>query len=1019
MSKEMWSQVKKFADGDNLDAETLNVPIGQLGERTAYLYSRLKELWASGKMSSVILMDVKLSTEEGRVPVVGNAVYLDTASGRFAAAKATMSLYDDFTTAQSAFTVGILQKKDGDSGNVLVYGSLDLNPTGSPILVRDMIESGESFRPGRYYLSANEAGKLTAHPNGPLIYVCTVSGTVVAGGLNGKAVVTPQFLDLGQSHIHRTAVLTARPAGTHDTTGYLPIDTTVDEGQVGPLALRFGGMFTAENPVDYKFWLDAETATWSDGVRLKWKEWINGGSITEQTAKTTEIRIYAPDVEVQVSNGLTVRLSAPASDSVHAYVGLRKEQREWGSLTFPDAGKGWIGHESTETARVESVDALSILTKSSFGENRTDVNIAFALKSDISNPGKITVGSKFKYGNSIYEFVSSKSSYVGENIPVDMGTCRADSCKFLSDEINKAENGVFCIFDPSYSKVIPDKSEDSVRIVILDGLQLLKYDEKLEEYVATTEGVVNGDDVGYKIPGTVAAFDVFNHEHVILSETPVVESAESCKWIVSGKISFLFYQTSNETLTIPIGTIASCTILDDAPDAVYDYVLGLDAQVANYWPPVPPKSAALLVNGIEMDNQALVPDHPTVAFGRRTIHWFADERGRRPWPEGFVSRDATLDPAYDKVEILHWVRGFQGATGPVTSLQVKPGSPLRLVGYGTEDAANTGDLEIEANLDFSIVAGGAPGFLVPKRTSGGKMIAGPVVERIVGGAGVNVISGAGCPDGQGTVVIALDNGAYVNQFTDIALENAEQAKIGMFPYLRLKGYTGSITTPSAFTATMRVPTNLPNMKYALKITASVFGENGFTGKAQQAACVKFSYNILPDFTAVDAMRYRDLKTSLLKPDSERTVLIPFGHAADGGIVYNGFDPLLISTEDESLTNEDDVVAKVLGKRIPHATDFALQKVIPELKPGYLVGVRFSRAVTPTDGLDAYTGAIGFINLAWSLVAAEDYGTAARPADDLFARNTSTGLYHAVVAVTDGETGRVDLGIDQQGVPRSK
>ena len=208
MSKEMWSQVKKFADGDNLDAETLNVPIGQLGERTAYLYARLKELWASGKMSSVILMDVKLSTEEGRVPVVGNAVYLDTASGRFAAAKATMSLYDDFTAAQSAFTVGILQKKDGDSGNVLVYGSLDLNPTGSPILVRDMIESGESFRPGRYYLSANEAGKLTAHPNGPLIYVCTVSGTVVAGGLNGKAVVTPQFLDLGQSHIHRTAVLT-------------------------------------------------------------------------------------------------------------------------------------------------------------------------------------------------------------------------------------------------------------------------------------------------------------------------------------------------------------------------------------------------------------------------------------------------------------------------------------------------------------------------------------------------------------------------------------------------------------------------------------------------------------------------------------------------------------------------------------------------------------------------------------------------------------------------------------------
>ena len=45
--------------------KVLNVPIGQLGERTAYLYARLKELVAGGKMSSVILTDAKLSTAEG------------------------------------------------------------------------------------------------------------------------------------------------------------------------------------------------------------------------------------------------------------------------------------------------------------------------------------------------------------------------------------------------------------------------------------------------------------------------------------------------------------------------------------------------------------------------------------------------------------------------------------------------------------------------------------------------------------------------------------------------------------------------------------------------------------------------------------------------------------------------------------------------------------------------------------------------------------------------------------------
>lgn len=76
MSKEMWSAVGMFRDGDNLNAEVLNVPIGQLGARTDYLYARLRELLASGKMSSVVLTDVELSTAKGAEPEVGNVVYM-------------------------------------------------------------------------------------------------------------------------------------------------------------------------------------------------------------------------------------------------------------------------------------------------------------------------------------------------------------------------------------------------------------------------------------------------------------------------------------------------------------------------------------------------------------------------------------------------------------------------------------------------------------------------------------------------------------------------------------------------------------------------------------------------------------------------------------------------------------------------------------------------------------------------------------------------------------------------------
>jgi hypothetical protein len=213
---------------------------------------------------------------------------------------------------------------------------------------------------------------------------------------------------------------------------------------------------------------------------------------------------------------------------------------------------------------------------------------------------------------------------------------------------------------------------------------------------------------------------------------------------------------------------------------------------------------------------------------------------------------------------------------------------------------------------------------------------------------------------------------------------------------------------------MRVPTNLPDGKYALMVSASVFGENGFTGRSKRAACITFAYNILPDFSAGEGMMYRNLKTSLMKPDGERTVLIPFGHSSEDGISYNGFDPVFITTDDASLEDKDDVIAKVLGKSIPSTTEF--DKISPELKPGYLVGVRIARAVTQAENEEPYTWGIGFINLSWSLVSLDDYGTVQRVVqEDLFARNTETGLYHEVLASThDGVTSLV---VEQEGVVR--
>lgn len=951
---EMWSQLKKYRDGENLDAENMNVPIEQLGDRTAYLFNRFKAFMDSGPLSAVILTGVGLSTDEGYEPVAGNVVYLDRNTGLFAKAKARMSLYDDFKAANSAFTVGILRRKDGTKGDVVVYGSMNLNPDGAAILESDMIESGEKFRPGRYYLSANEAGKITANPNGPLIYVCTIAGDVDSvGGMSGTAIVTPQFLDIGTSHVHRTAVLTARPAGTKSTAGYLPIDESTSDPLFRPLALRFGGTWTADRKIDYTFYLEQPMPVWPNGVTLRWKE-------DGRASEDFQVKIPAPDIEVPISHGLTARLSMPDSTNEYAYSIPSESQRTWEALTFPDAGKGWLDHE---TVAIAGKDGFRVAIKGKFNPPQEDVNVAFPALTNVFRIPSIVSGTTFTYDGKTYEFTEDVSAYDGSNICVPLGTCTADSALYLVSSVKKNGGaGTLAVFDGAEGS--SSSSGDEALLLVMDGKSL-----SVDGVSASPSYSKEGS--GFNVGDTGIKLVVFDGNGLVLSDVAVVENVESFVWKDAGKISVIIYQESNIEVTVDSGTIVSAVAVDDDPDAIYDYVLGMDPQVANYWPPVPPKSAALVVNGVEMDNKALVPDAPTVSFGKSTIHWFEDDEGRKPWPEVFERRGAEIDPSLDKSEIMHWVRGFQGSTGPVTSLQVKPGSPLKIYGYGTFDHANVGDLEIGADFDFEVHNGGAPGYLVPKRARNGKLIAGPVVERIVGGVGVNIISKAGCPQGQGTVIVALDNGAYGNQFSDVALENAEQAKIGMFPYIRLRGYSGnSIVNPSAFTATVRVPTNLPDGNYALRVTASVFGENGFTGNSTQAACVKFAYNILPDFSAPLKEKYSNLKTGLLKPDSERTVVIPFGHESGTGIAYDGFDPILITTNYKGLESSDDVVEKVIGGDIPYAPDFALQGIVPQLRPGYLVGIRISRAVTQAYGVEAYTGAIGFINLSWSLVSAE-------------------------------------------------
>jgi len=978
----MWPQLTKFENGEDLSAEVLNVPIGQLGDRTAYLYERLRELLDSGKMSSVILTDVRLgdsgdgtdSSDSSDDLRVGSVVYIDSENGTFSKARATMSLYDDFKAADSAFSIGILVRRDAYSsnGDVLVYGKMGLS-AGIPIAVSDMIQEGETFRNGRYYLSSNEAGKLTASPNGPLIYVCSITGEVSGSGVfsSGSAMVTPQFLDIGMSHIHRCAVLTARPAGTLSTAGYLPVSYDVEDPSSAP-TLTFGGTWTAETDVTYSFWLVSPSSGssdggWPNGVTLYWTETPTGGSPVEGS-----VQIPGPGIEVPISNGMTARVHFPESNSGFAFRDLTESQRTWPALTFPEAGRGWIDHSPLSVASLPSGGGQGstpephVAVMGRIDASPATVNVAFPSTVQVLGLGVIAEGSTFTYRGVTYTFSADPDPNAGSQVL--LGSTLADSALYLAGALNGTGGGTFA--------VLSNESGTEASLVAMGAETIPEGSGDIVSSYVRSDSMSSGYGV---VGGTGMRMVVYDGNSRVLGDEAVVTDVSSYVWkdIGNGLSVMVFQDIAGSSATISPGDILSCSITDFEPGAVYDYAIGFDQAIASHWPPVPVKAAALVVNGVEMDSKALFPSSPTVSFGRDTIHWFSDAEGKRPWPEAFSSRGSLIDPSEDKTEVLRWVRGFQCSTGPVTSIQVREGSPFRIVGYGTDTEANTGDLEIEGSFDFKIAGAGLPGYMVPKRARNGVLMAGPVVERIVGGPGVSVISSAGCPSGQGTVVLSLDNGAYQSQFSEIVLENAEQAKIGMFPYVRLKGYATAMTSPSAFTAMMRVPASLPDGRYELKLQASVFGENGFSVSATGAkryACVRFTYNILPDYRVGTGMEYMNLKTRLLKPDSERTVIIPFGHETSEGTVYNGFDPIMVKTDDGLSDDSDDVVSNAFGSPIPAASDFYGQEgVVAELRPGNLVGIRISRAVTPS-GYDAYTGPLGFINISWSLVSTETAGS---------------------------------------------
>jgi len=233
--------VSSYKDGDRLDAATMNKPILQLAQRTEYLNGRIKELASNKSFASVRLPDAEVESGVGDDSVQNfDCVYLDPVTGLFKKALANVVVESNpfCISNPSAFAVGIaidVATSGGDANSVATIVMSGLIEFVSSDQIQGMLEPGEQFKAGPYYLSSVVPGKITANPKGPSIYIGSfvasdepnVSDPDDATAKYGVyAILAPQYKDLAEMHFHRAFAL-----GTNHQDGIPAKKITTSNGE--------------------------------------------------------------------------------------------------------------------------------------------------------------------------------------------------------------------------------------------------------------------------------------------------------------------------------------------------------------------------------------------------------------------------------------------------------------------------------------------------------------------------------------------------------------------------------------------------------------------------------------------------------------------------------------------------------------------------------------------------------------------------------------------------------------------
>lgn len=243
MSGNWLHNIHHVTPGEPVDAGVVSRPDRTLEDRTDYLRDRLDAAEAGRA-----LFDVDATIASDVLP--GQPVFWNAASQRYE--RALVATEIDATSQAvvvlpSSECVGMcLRKKAADRGDIVLRGLVTFENLDASI--------GQTVTPGRYFLSASEAGKLTKQQPPVTVSVCYVQGPRDNCSDALRVIVMPQLRDYTNDHTHYRFDLVAAPAGAGQTVtnnkvtivapssqaqGWLPANNPIFNGKA-PAGAVFG-----------------------------------------------------------------------------------------------------------------------------------------------------------------------------------------------------------------------------------------------------------------------------------------------------------------------------------------------------------------------------------------------------------------------------------------------------------------------------------------------------------------------------------------------------------------------------------------------------------------------------------------------------------------------------------------------------------------------------------------------------------------------------------------------------------